>query len=291
MNRAFVGSANYRAQVPNGTEMVLTSKGRVFSNVFRQDGRYSLVGKRSGAIKEVKTVKDTPEHKVAGHERMECATCHSRVVIQCYGCHTQYDERETQYDYIKKESLPGQFSETEDLRTFYPFALAINQRGKVSPVTPGCQTFFSHIDRSGVKVKEGFIFDFRGEKRVKFAPFFSHNVGKKAIGCADCHGNPAFYGYGDGLYSSGNNTFISPMICDQCDRPLNSLYFITSGEQNTATDIVRENSRIFTKEEIAKIIDANRCIICHDKADSRCYGKEINYDKVLNDIVHKPLLR
>ncbi len=291
MNRAFANSASYTAQVPNGAEMVLTAKGRTFSNVFGQNGSYWLVGKRSGAVKEVKTVKDTPEHNVTGHGRMECVTCHSRVVIQCYGCHTQYDERRTQYDYIKKEFLPGQFTETEDLRTFYPFPLAINQRGKVSPMTPGCQTFFTYIDITGAKVKEGFVFDFRGTKRLKFAPFFSHNVGKKAIGCADCHGNPMFYGYGDGLYSSATDTLTSSIICDNCELPLNALYSIIDGRRNMTSDIVRENSRIFTDTEIAKIIGANRCIVCHDRADARYYGKEINYDKILNDTVHKPLLR
>jgi cytochrome c553 len=158
-------------------------------------------------------------------------------------------------------------------------------------MTPGCQTFFSHIDRNGIKVKEGFVFDFKNGKRLKFAPFSSHNAGGKAIGCADCHGNPTFYGYGDGLYSSLSNTFTSSIICEHCDRPLNSLYSIANGEQNIASDIVRENSRIFTKGEIAKIIDANRCIVCHDRADMRYYSKEVNYDKVLNDTVHKPLLR
>ena len=283
--------AAYRSVIPEHMEVVLTDKGRPMSNAVKDGGGYWLLRKRKVTPLLMKTVTDTPEHNVKGHERMECVSCHSRVVIQCYGCHTKYDEREQQYDYIKKEIVDGRFSETEDLRTFYPFPLAINQRGKISPMTPGCQTFFTYVDSEGKTVKSEEVPDFRGKKNLKFAPFFGHNVGDKAIGCNECHSNPFFYGYGDGLFSADNGTLTSPMTCDECGDPLNSLYSIKDGKQNITADIVRENSRIFNSQEIERIINANRCIVCHDTAKGGYYNKEVDYEKVLSDAVHAPLLR
>jgi hypothetical protein len=281
----------YRDIIPDDMEAVLTDKGRPFSNAVKDGGQYWLIQKRANVPKPMVTVTGSLEHNVAGHERLECVSCHSRTVVQCYGCHTAYDEREIQYDFIQKDLVQGRFSETEDLRTLYPFPLAVNQRGKISPVTPGCQTFFSYIDAEGNVLKDDEVLNFRGKKNLKFAPFFSHNVGEKAVGCNECHSNPFFYGYGDGLFSATQGTLTSPMICDGCGDPLNSLYFIKEGEQNVTSDIVRENSRILNPGEIKAIIDANRCIVCHDSAAEGYYSKEVDYEKVLNDNTHAPLLR
>jgi hypothetical protein len=290
-NRAFADSVNYKQLIPNGAQMALTDKGRIFSNVFRQGDDYYLMKKRSGEIIPIKTVKDSASHNVTGHDRLECISCHSRVVIQCYGCHTFYDEGGTMYDFVNDTQTPGAFTEKEDLRTFYPFPLAINQKGKISPVTPGCQTFFTHIGEDGEYIKKDYILDFRNAKMLKFAPFYGHNTGKKAVGCPECHGNPFFYGFGDGLFSSAEKTFIAPQIGDIHNKPLLSITSFNNGVQSTTADIVRENSRVFTNNEIIAIIDANRCIICHDKADSKYYGEKFDYEKTLTDNIHSPLLR
>jgi hypothetical protein len=196
---------------------------------------------------------------------------------------------------MKKEESPGRFFETEDMRTFYPFPLGVNERGKISPLTPGCQTFFTHIDEDGKEVKSGYLFDFRGQKKLKFAPFYSHNTGKKAIECRECHSNPFFWGYGDGLFSNKDQTLISAILCDG-GIPLNALYSIEKGKSSVTSDVVRDNARVLNAKEIDRIIDANRCIICHQKADHKYYNKEIygeaiDYDKILGDPVHRPLLR
>ncbi len=291
MNPAFTASKNYTAKIPNGTKMVLTDKNRIFSNVYETGGQYWLVTKRDGKVKQIKTVKNTPEHTVYGHKRMECVSCHSRVVIQCYGCHTTYDERVQHVNFLTGETEDGGFSEKEDLRTFYPFPLALNQRGRISPITPGCQTFFTQIDTDGNVLKEGFVFDFKGSKKLKFAPFSGHNTGKKAVGCSECHSNLFFMGYGDSLFSSATSTLTSATICDKCDEPLNALYSIENGVQSQTADIVRENSRILSAAEITAALKANRCIICHDSAANGYFNNGINYEKILSDSTHAPLLR
>jgi hypothetical protein len=262
--------------------------------VFYRDGKFWLAKKRTGEIKEIKTVLNSAEHEVKGHERLDCSACHSKTVPQCYGCHTKYDKRSSQYDYTVGNATPGAFSETEDIRIFYPFPLAFNQLGKIVPVVPGSQTFFTYIDDNGTVLKDEHVFDFRGAKRLKFAPLYSHNTGKKAVGCSECHANPYFYGGGVGLFSYLDKTLTSPILNDVQDVPLTSIFSIKNGKLVVNGDIVRQGSRILSCEEIVRIIDANRCIVCHDKAEEngrRYYREKADYDKVLSDNIHTPLFR
>ena len=79
-----------------------------------------MATKRTGKLLRSKVVTGTPEHRIAGHERMECSACHSRTVVQCYGCHTQYDKRGTGWDFIQGKETEGEFSETEDVPPSLP---------------------------------------------------------------------------------------------------------------------------------------------------------------------------
>jgi hypothetical protein len=283
-------SANYGFKNKFGDEMVLTSKGRTYSNVKKEDGKLYLYSKRNGKKVEIKTITGSESHSVKGHGRMECYACHSETVVQCYGCHTTYDEQHKMMDWIKNQETDGLFSEKEDFRSFFPFPLGLNQRGKISSVTPGCQTFFTHINKDGRKVKEEHIFNYKGDKKFKFAPFYSHNTGRKAVDCVTCHSNPAFAGFGQGLISLGDGDINSSYLCEKCDKPLDALYSMENDSMSVTSDVVHDNSRLLNKDEISAIFRANTCIVCHDKAEKRIYGKEIDYDKILSDSVHKPLL-
>jgi hypothetical protein len=283
-------SLYYKKQIPYGTEMVLTDKGNMFSNVFKENGKYYLMLKRSGKILELTTIKDTKEHKVYGHERLECYSCHSKMVIQCYGCHTIYDKREMGMDWIKGEETKGLFSEKEDIRLYYPFPLAVNQRGKISPVTPGCQTFFTVIEEDGSLSKDNYLFNFKNGKNFKFAPFYGHNTGEKAVGCRECHMDLFFAGFGEAIVSTKKQNITSPLLCLNCDKPLTALYDIVNGNLRKFSQIVRDESKLLDEKIIKSVIRANLCITCHDKADNDIYGEKIEYEKILNDRIHKPLI-
>jgi hypothetical protein len=283
-------SRHYAVKANFGDEMVLTSKGRMYSNVKKEGDKFVLYTKRNGKRLEIKTVTDTADHMVYGHERMECYTCHSKTVVQCYGCHTTYDKSQTMMDWVKMEETKGLFSEKEDFRSFFPFPMGINQKGKIAPVTPGCQTFLTVLDENENVVLKEHIFNYKGGKKFKFAPFFGHNTGKKAITCRKCHADLMFAGFGQGLVSVTKKNIDSSYMCEQCDKPLDSLYTLKNGRMSVTSDIVRDKSRVFTPDEISRIFDANRCIICHDKGDKKIYGKKIDYEKILSDSVHKPLL-
>lgn len=285
-----IESKNYPYKIYNGMEMALTSKGRKFSNVFRENDKFFLVKKRTGEKIQIKTVLNEENHLVKGHEKMECYSCHSKVVIQCYGCHTVYDKREKMEDYVKKEETQGQFTEKEDFRIFYPFPLAVNQRGRISPITPGCQTFFSVIEDNGSYSLKEHVFKMPEGDVLKFAPFYGHNTGKKAVTCRECHGEPFFAGLGKGLTSIKNKIITSSTLCEKSEKPIDAIYEMKNGKLNYTSKIVRESSRPLNKKELQRFFGANLCVICHDKGEKRIYGKQVDYS-VLDDSIHTDLLQ
>ncbi|MBJ6798748.1 cytochrome C [Geomonas sp. Red259] len=281
-------SQGYRVQMRQGMKMILTAKGRAYSNVFYKDGTVWVLGKRSGKLFKSRVITGTPEHTVVGHGRMECYSCHSRTVVQCYGCHTSYDKTRTAMDYVKGVPTPGRFSEKEDYRMLYPFPLALNQRGRISTVTPGCQTFVTVVEPEGTLSKNEYVARFKGKQQLRFAPFYSHNTGKKAIGCGECHGNPAFLGFGQHVVSGRN--IEGTMICEQsADKPLDGFLTLQEGKVRAYSAITREHSRPLNASEVRRALAVNLCLVCHDKAADTIYRKELDH-RALNDALHRRLI-
>jgi hypothetical protein len=281
-------SKNYKRQATSGMKMIQTSKGRSYSNVFYQDGTIWLQGKRSGKMHRSRVITGTPEHSIAGHGRLECYACHSRTSVQCYGCHTHYDKGKSGMDFIKGIETPGAFSETEDYRMLYPFPLALNQRGRISPVTPGCQTFVTVAEADGSLSKTEYVSKFRGKQQLRFAPFYSHNTGKKAVGCVECHGNPAFLGFGQHVIEG--SSIKGTLICERSDsKPLDGFLTMERGRVNAYSAITRENARPLNGPEIKRALSVNLCLPCHDKARDPVYRKGINL-RALDDALHRRLL-
>lgn len=281
-------SKSYKMQMRPGMKMLVTAKGRSYSNVFYQDGVIYVLGKRSGKLFKSKVITGTPEHTIVGHDRMECYACHSRTVAQCYGCHTKYDKSSTGFDFIKGVETPGRFSEKEDYRMLYPFPLALNQRGRISSVTPGCQTFITVVEANGTTSKNEYVARYKGKQQLRFAPFYSHNTGKKAVGCGECHGNPAFLGFGQHVVAGGS--IQGTLICEQsADKPLDGFLTLQEGKVRAYSAITRENSRPLNGKEVRRTLAVNLCIVCHDKAKDPIYRKELNY-RALDDALHRRLL-
>ena len=281
-------SRNYRVPMVSGAKMIQTAKGRSYSNVFYRDNAVWVVGKRSGKLHRSKVITGTPEHTIVGHQRLECYSCHSRTVVQCYGCHTTYDKGKIGMDFIRGEETAGAFSETEDYRMLYPFPLALNQRGRISPVTPGCQTFVTVAEEDGSLSKSEYVANFKGKQQLRFAPFYSHNTGKKAIGCAECHGNPAFLGFGQHILEG--NSIKGTLICERSDsKPLDGFMTMEKGKIRAYSAITRENSRPLNSKEVKRALAVNLCLPCHIKPQDPIFRKGLDY-RALDDALHRRLL-
>ncbi len=287
-DEALSESHNYKLPLTSGMKMIQTQKGRSYSNVFFRDGAVWLLGKRSGKLHRSKVITGTPEHTINGHGRLECHSCHSRTVVQCYGCHTRYDKALKGRDFIRGGETPGVFSEAEDYRMLYPFPLALNQRGRISAVTPGCQTFVTVAEEDGSQSRTEYIARFKGSQQLRFAPFYSHNTGKKAIGCAECHGNPAFLGFGQHVVEGGS--IRGTLICERSDKkPLDGFLTMEKGRVRAFSAITRENSRPLNGREVRRVLSVNLCLPCHNKAKDPIFRKGLDY-RALDDALHRRLL-
>jgi hypothetical protein len=191
-------------------------------------------------------------------------------------------------DFIKGEETPGAFSETEDYRMLYPFPLALNQRGRISPVTPGCQTFVTVSEKDGSSYKTEYVAKYKGKQQLRFAPFYSHNTGKKAVGCAECHGNPAFLGFGQHVVEG--SSIKGTLICERSDsKPLDGFLTMDKGRVKAYSAITRENSRPLNGSEVKRALSVNLCLPCHDKPKDPVYRKGLDY-RALDDTLHRRLL-
>jgi hypothetical protein len=281
-------SRQYGFRIRPGSRVALTSKGRPYSNVFERDGEVVLATKRDGKLLVSPVITGTAEHDVAGHERMECSACHSRTVVQCYGCHTAYDKRSSGWDFVQGRETPGEFSETEDVRALYPFPLAVNDRGRISPVTPGCQTFVTVVEADGSRSKDEAVARFKGRPQLRFAPFFGHNVGERAVGCTECHGNPAFLGFGQHLVEGGRVK--GTLLCEKNDRKvLDGFLAMEEGRVVAHAAITRPGSRPLRHEEVRRVFAVNLCLICHETGKDPIYRKQLDH-AALHDDVHRRLL-
>lgn len=281
-------SRSYKRPALSGMRMIQTSKGRSYSNVFFENGAVWLQGKRSGRLHRSKVITGTPEHTIAGHGRLECYSCHSHSSVQCYGCHTRYDKGKQARDFISGEETPGAFSETEDYRMLYPFPLALNQRGRISPVTPGCQTFVTVAEADGSLSRSEYVSKFKGSRQLRFAPFYSHNSGSRAIGCRECHANPRFLGFGQGVIEGGS--IKGTLICERSDnKPLDGFLSLHEGRVRSYSAITRENARPLSGAEVKRALSVNLCLPCHTTARDPIYRKGVNL-RALDNPLHRRLL-
>ena len=281
-------SRQYGQRIVPGTRVALTSKGRPFANVFESGGRVMVSTKRSGKLLESRVITGSPTHTIAGHERLECSACHSRSVPQCFGCHTTYDKRTSSWDFVKDEDSPGTFSETEDYRTLSPFPLAVNGRGGIAPVTPGCQTFVTVIEANGTVSKEESVARYREKPQMRFVPMLAHNTGRRAVGCAECHGEPAYLGFGQNVLEEGSVR--STLLCPRNPtKALDGFLSMDEGRVVSHAAIARDGARPLSHEEVRSALAVNLCLVCHPKPEDPIYRKKLDH-AALQDVLHRRLL-
>lgn len=119
------------------------------------------------------------------HARLECATCHSQWVPQCFGCHMEYDADGTQWDHIEQRETAGRWHEQRSGFRNEPGALGVNEHDRIELFTPGMIMTLAHPD-------------WDEEKFVRaFAPISPHTIGA-ARSCESCHRSSVAMGLGEG---------------------------------------------------------------------------------------------
>ncbi|RMD52038.1 MAG: hypothetical protein D6828_06335, partial [Nitrospirae bacterium] len=152
-------------------EYLLTSKGNVKSNWRRRGGEAYIISSYTGKkhiIPLLKNIKlrdsfktkqaEVAMVKIDNHMKtMECYSCHASWAPQCFGCHIEYDRRVRGVDWIKTSKNINRVTGRQKIvktegniaienRSFLRWEspiLGVNLKGKVSPLIPGCQVFYT----------------------------------------------------------------------------------------------------------------------------------------------------
>ncbi len=210
----------------DGTRYLLTSRGNARKNWIRKGNRVFVKGLMSGKEYQVPMLKNlsadnsfrSPMAKTAmvavPHlQHLECYTCHSSWAPQCFGCHIKYDRRKPGTDWIitsrklqpenGRQTItptPGNISmENRSFLRWEQPMLGVNFRGRVSPLVPGCQVFYTFVDENGtLKTLNRHYNTSSGQNSPTLAPEQPHSVSLVARTCEDCHTSPRTLGYGTG---------------------------------------------------------------------------------------------
>jgi len=245
-----------------------TRKGKQLTNVVREQGKYTMIGRIDEKIYPL----NPPKKEICaypGHKRITCEACHSTWVPQCYGCHAKRDAGETHLDKLTLKETEGWWEEGRSYIRYEKPMLGV-WGDEVVIVTPGCQDVVTLIDKEG-NVEGGF-------NRFTMAAINPHTTQAKGRECADCHSSPKTLGLGEGtvLKKDGKWEFVP------VDQGVDTLEGRTVGFDNFVTidgeqlqHGSRDNLRPFNGEELRRILRVGLCLQCHTKYDDPAYK---NYD-------------
>ena len=131
---------------------------------------------------------------------LECYSCHSSWVPNCFGCHFERDERELGLNFMTGEPEVGKVTTNNKIfEALRYFMMGPNKSGRIAPYIVGCHPIADVTAADGSK-----ILDFAMPSTVNalsgiaFQPVQPHTVrGKGEVrGCAECHRAPPTLGLG-----------------------------------------------------------------------------------------------
>lgn len=136
---------------------------------------------------------------------LECYSCHSAWVPNCFGCHFERDERQSGLNLLTREKEIGKASTNNKVFvSLKHFAMGPDARGRIAPYIVGCQPIADVTAADGSK-KLDFVMPAtaNGLSGLALNPVNPHTT--RGIGevrtCAECHRSPATLGLGSGNYS------------------------------------------------------------------------------------------
>ncbi len=279
-------------------------------------------------------------------DKMECYSCHASWVPQCYGCHVKVDYSENKDGSLKsgtdwvasgnKRTQNGQTSESKrgskgikspgkilENRSYLRWedpVLGINGEGKVSPLMPGCQVFYTVIGRDGKTLIRNHVADNPGEARdigqshvplaIDMAPVQPHTAQRKARTCENCHVNykTAGLGLGNGTFGLKQNVdIVADLIDAKTGKVIPKRYSVQipaiskldfdwsqivtrEGKQLATVGTHWPGSRAFNKEELDGFLRAGTCMGCHSSMSKKDMWKKVSTDGKLDEKKHLEMM-
>ncbi len=193
---------------PDGSIILQTSKGQPLPHVRKTEKGFVLTGKLDGKEHPVTVITGKKNaHRIRGHERMDCDSCHSAWSPQCFGCHQLLDFGFKGKDHISGKKTPGRWAEARGHLRFARNIYGINSRGKVGILVPGCQVWNTVIDSQGKVIApyDSKIMKLKnGNNSIAMGPTHPHTTRTEVPRCVDCHLDPKALGLGEGRLARAN---------------------------------------------------------------------------------------
>jgi hypothetical protein len=262
---------NERVSAPHGEAVALTKKGTPLYNLRQNGERVTFYRKADGGPIQLDTRSvQKPYHRLPGHERISCQTCHSAWMVQCYGCHLTYLPSGRQVDWLTGSASNGRWEEKRVYARFEDPALGI--RGGMSQVYPlsPCQVFFSYAGKDEPNGAKPF-------KLLSVSAFDPHTTAKTSRSCRECHGDLKALGFGSVRADGGEGGDVlhsteaasrAPSQGPAKDFPLDAFLDSTGVALQTNP---YDGTRPFTKSELASIRFVNLCLGCHEDYGDKIY--------------------
>lgn len=268
-------------KLPDGTTILRTSKGRPLPNVKLTAEGFRLTGKLTGKEHPVSVITGKSSHRIVGHDRLECDSCHSAWSPQCYGCHQALDFRHKGVDHVAGVPTQGRWAEGRGYFRYERNIYGINSRGKVGILVPGCQVWNTVVDEKG-KVMEPYdskIMKLRnGNSSIAMGPTHPHTTRKEVPRCVDCHLDPKALGLGEGVMKfnpKDSSVTVQPLYDSgasglKIEYPMDA---VVDSQGKILQGTSHQLARGFNQDEIRKIVGIAPCLPCHDRYDHPVWTK------------------
>jgi hypothetical protein len=203
--------------LPNEDPTLIDNDGISLTNVeLRQNGDYVLTSKVDGVEHIIPTAKSVvqtnPMASCAMNDKhlkaeggLECYSCHTSWLPNCFGCHFERDETQMGLNYITGEFEVGKVSTNNKIfEALRQFSFGPNSEGRVAPYVVACHPIADVTAPDGSK-KLDFVMPVtsNGLSGLAHNPVQPHTVrgAGEVRTCAECHRSPASLGFGTGLYT------------------------------------------------------------------------------------------
>ena len=136
---------------------------------------------------------------------LECYSCHSSWVPNCFGCHFQRDERELGRNLVTREYEVGKAAtDNKVFEGLRHFMMGPNSEGRTAPYIVGCQLLADVTAPDGSKILDFVMPEtVNGKSGLALHPVHPHTV--RTVGsvrtCEECHRSPPSLGLGSGNYT------------------------------------------------------------------------------------------
>ncbi|MBT4584942.1 MAG: hypothetical protein HOC93_07675 [Phycisphaerae bacterium] len=211
--------------MPTSEPTLRDNDGISLTNVVQKlNGDFVLTSKVDGVEHTIPTaiqiVKNNPNAACAMNDNhlkadggLECYSCHTSWLPNCFGCHFERDETQMGLNYVTGAYEVGKVTTNNKIfEALRHFSLGGNSEGRIAPYIVGCHPIADVTAPDGSKILD-FVMPVtsNGLSGLGHNPVQPHTVrgAGEVRTCAECHRSPTSLGLGSGLFSIARNSIYS----------------------------------------------------------------------------------